>query len=84
MEGRDGQVFRRIAPLREVPRLSVREVEFLRGGGVLRLEGQWRRRQVELLRRLLRVGVIEVVGVNPAVYRVTGVGVVALKLGARR
>ena len=74
MEGRDGQVFRRVGALVRVPRLTAREREVLGGVSVGRVT------LVRVLKALMRKGLVEVVGVNPGRYRLTRLGVVALRL----
>ena len=82
------------AALRRVPRLSVgmvamidgieaaggrpfSELKFLRRGVPYEIEDRSRKR---ILVRLLRQGLIEVVGLSPAVYRVTRLGGIARRL----
>jgi hypothetical protein len=91
MEGRDGQVFRRLEPrLVEIPRLTGTQWRLLGDlelVGCRALEGRgWRvgRARARVLRELIRMRLIEVMGVQPAVYRVTRLGRVARSLGVRR
>ena len=55
----------------------ISEVRFLRGGRPYEIGDRSRKR---ILVRLLRAGLIEVVGLGPSVYRVTRLGAIARRL----
>jgi len=86
------QMFRRLPPLVPVPKLTAQQHGLL--GELVMLEGRpWvgevdstgrrNRSDIALLRKLIRLGCIQVMAVSPARYRVTKLGLVARSLGVR-
>ena len=84
MEGKDGQVFRRIGPSVPIPRLTWRQHR-----AMLLLEVRWPQMSgapviaTRILRELIRLRCIVVMSMSPARYRVTKLGKAARSLGVR-
>ena len=91
-----GRLFTRLPPLVRVPdlsdamRLALQWLEMLEGRPLcehlnFRRMDEAERRSIRpvVLKRLIREGLIEVMGLSPARYRVTKLGKVARSLGVR-
>ena len=88
MEGRDGQVFRRVSPWRlvSIPKLTADQHALLgelEGGGLGEVSWAAGRARIRVLRRLIGLGCVEVMGMSSGRYRVTKLGKVARSLGVR-